>query len=44
MGLHPFTHESAFSLFHHEIFAVTTDDPLDAVVLQDVLWPGFFFG
>ena len=44
IGLVPFTHAGEFSPFHHEIFAVVRDDAATAVTIEDVLWPGFWFG
>jgi hypothetical protein len=43
-GLRRYEHAESFSPFHHEIFAVTRDDTLDTVIVDGVLWPGFFFG
>ncbi|MCF2527700.1 hypothetical protein [Yinghuangia soli] len=33
-----------FSPFHHEIAAVVPDEDAEAVVLDEILWPGFRFG
>ncbi|RKS79859.1 hypothetical protein BZB76_1338 [Actinomadura pelletieri DSM 43383] len=44
IGLTPFEHAEAFSPFHHEIFAVVPDPAATGVVLEEVLWPGFWFG
>jgi hypothetical protein len=44
IGLTPFEHAGAFSPFHHEIFAVIQDPCATAVTLEEVLWPGFWFG
>jgi hypothetical protein len=44
IGLTPFEHADAFSPFHHEIFAVVQDPSAAAVTLEEVLWPGLWFG
>jgi hypothetical protein len=44
IGLTPFEHAEAFSPFHHEIFAVVQDPSASHVMLEKVLWPGFWFG
>ncbi|RFS82052.1 hypothetical protein D0T12_27765 [Actinomadura spongiicola] len=44
IGLTPFEHAEAFSPFHHEIFAVVQDPAATSVILEEVLWPGFWFG
>jgi hypothetical protein len=44
IGLERVEHRDAFSAFHHEIFEVVPDEAAGAVVLEDVLWPGFRFG
>lgn len=44
IGLTPFEHAEAFSPFHHEIFAVVQDPGATSVTLEEVLWPGFWFG
>jgi hypothetical protein len=44
IGLAPFSHAEAFSPFHHEIFAVMTDPSVTEVTVEEVLWPGFWFG
>ncbi|MFB4306373.1 hypothetical protein [Actinomadura sp. GTD37] len=44
IGLTPFEHAEAFSPFHHEIFAVIQDPSATRVTLEEVLWPGFWFG
>ncbi|KAB2348014.1 hypothetical protein [Actinomadura rudentiformis] len=44
IGLTPFEHAEAFSPFHHEIFAVVQDPGATHVTLEEVLWPGFWFG
>ncbi|TDC51708.1 hypothetical protein E1281_20075 [Actinomadura sp. KC345] len=44
IGLTPFEHDEAFSPFHHEIFAVVQDPYATHVSLEEVLWPGFWFG
>lgn len=44
IGLTPFKHAGAFSPFHHEVFAVVQDPSATHVTLEEVLWPGFWFG
>ena len=44
IGLTPFEHAEGFSPFHHEIFAVVQDPAATCVTLEEVLWPGFWFG
>ncbi|WP_232661041.1 hypothetical protein [Pseudonocardia sp. TRM90224] len=44
IGLTPFEHGESFSPFHHEVFAVVTDDSATAVTVEEVLWPGLWFG
>ncbi len=44
IGLTPFEHPGAFSPFHHEIFAVVQDPSATTVTVEEVLWPGFWFG
>ncbi|GAA0330261.1 hypothetical protein NE235_23950 [Actinoallomurus spadix] len=44
VGLERLPPAAVFSPFHHEIFAVTTDEDADAVTVEDVLWPGHRFG
>jgi hypothetical protein len=44
IGLTPFEHAEAFSPFHHEIFAVVQDPSATNVIVEEVLWPGFWFG
>jgi hypothetical protein len=44
IGLTPFEHADAFSPFHHEIFAVVEDPSATSVTVEEVLWPGFWFG
>jgi outer membrane protein assembly factor BamB len=44
IGLTPFEHGEAFSPFHHEIFAVVQDPSVANVTVEEVLWPGFWFG
>jgi hypothetical protein len=44
IGLTPFEHAEAFSPFHHEIFAVVEDPSAAHATLEEVLWPGFWFG
>ncbi len=44
VGLTPFEHAGAFSPFHHEIFAVVEDPGAVGVTVEEVLWPGFWFG
>nr|WP_052478366.1 hypothetical protein [Kibdelosporangium sp. MJ126-NF4]CEL17921.1 hypothetical protein [Kibdelosporangium sp. MJ126-NF4]CTQ90854.1 hypothetical protein [Kibdelosporangium sp. MJ126-NF4] len=44
IGLTPFEHADVFSPFHHEIFAVVQDPSATSVTVEEVLWPGFWFG
>ncbi|MEV0729342.1 hypothetical protein [Polymorphospora sp. NPDC050346] len=44
IGFDRFEHGHEFSPFHHEIFAVETDESAVTATLQEVLWPGFRFG
>jgi outer membrane protein assembly factor BamB len=44
IGLTSFEHAEAFSPFHHEIFAVVQDPSATNVTVEEVLWPGFWFG
>ncbi|WP_141577907.1 hypothetical protein [Actinomadura sp. WMMA1423] len=44
IGLTPFERAEAFSPFHHEIFAVVQDETATQVTVEEVLWPGFWFG
>lgn len=44
IGLERIDYQPGFSGFHHEIFAVTTDDHLNHVVVEQVLWPGYRWG
>jgi hypothetical protein len=44
VGLRRLTQGENFSPFHHEIFAVSIDDAVETVTVQDILWPGFRFG
>jgi hypothetical protein len=44
IGLTPFEHAESFSPFHHEIFAVVQDPSATTVIVEQVLWPGFWFG
>jgi outer membrane protein assembly factor BamB len=44
IGLTPFEHAEAFSPFHHEIFAVVQDPSATNATVEEVLWPGFWFG
>lgn len=44
IGLTPFDHAEAFSPFHHEIFAVVEDLSATSVTVEEVLWPGLWFG
>lgn len=44
IGLTSFEHPEAFSPFHHEIFAVVQDPSATSVTVEEVLWPGFWFG
>ncbi|MEV0665247.1 hypothetical protein ACIBI3_30690 [Actinomadura luteofluorescens] len=44
IGLTPFEHAEAFSPFHHEIVAVVQDPNATRVTVEEVLWPGFWFG
>ena len=44
IGLTPFDQAQAFSPFHHEIFAVVQDQTATRVTVEEVLWPGFWFG
>ncbi|MES9602828.1 hypothetical protein [Actinomadura sp. NPDC000929] len=44
IGLTPFEHAEAFSPFHHEISAVVQDPGATRVTVEEVLWPGFWFG
>jgi hypothetical protein len=44
IGLTPFEHAEAFSPFHHEIFAVVQDPSATSVTVEEVLWPGLWFG
>ncbi|MEV4003833.1 hypothetical protein [Actinomadura sp. NPDC049753] len=44
IGLTPFEHAEAFSPFHHEISAVVQDPDATHVTVEEVLWPGFWFG
>ncbi|MEJ3652027.1 hypothetical protein WEH80_03320 [Actinomycetes bacterium KLBMP 9759] len=44
IGLTPFELGDSFSPFHHEMFAVVTDDHAAAVTVEEVLWPGLWFG
>lgn len=44
IGLTPFEHADAFSPFHHEIFAVVPDPSATSVTVEEVLWPGLWFG
>lgn len=44
IGMTPFEHADAFSPFHHEIAAVLQDPEATSVTVEEVLWPGFWFG
>lgn len=44
IGLVPFAHAGAFSPFHHEIVAVVQDPSATGVTVEEVLWPGLWFG
>ena len=44
IGLTPFQHADAFSPFHHEVFAVVQDPDATSATVEEVLWPGFWFG
>ncbi|MFJ9779384.1 hypothetical protein ACIRSS_07360 [Amycolatopsis sp. NPDC101161] len=44
IGLTPFEHAESFSPFHHEISAVVQDPSATAVTVEEVLWPGLWFG
>lgn len=44
IGLTPFDHAEAFSPFHHEIFTVVQDPSATSVTVEEVLWPGLWFG
>ncbi|MBE1495325.1 hypothetical protein H4696_002425 [Amycolatopsis lexingtonensis] len=44
LGLTPFDHAEAFSPFHHEVFAVVQDPAATRVTVEEVLWPGLWFG
>lgn len=44
VGLTAFEHAEAFSPFHHEVFAVVQDPSATSVIVEEVLWPGFWFG
>ncbi|ALG09762.1 hypothetical protein [Kibdelosporangium phytohabitans] len=44
VGLTPFDHAEAFSPFHHEVFAVVQDPSATSVTVEEVLWPGLWFG
>jgi hypothetical protein len=44
VGLTPFEHADAFSPFHHEVVAVVQDPSATSVTVEEVLWPGFWFG
>jgi len=44
LALTPFEHAEAFSPFHHEIFAVVQDPSATSVTVEEVLWPGWWFG
>ncbi|TQM38193.1 hypothetical protein [Pseudonocardia cypriaca] len=44
IGLTPFEHSGSFSPFHHEIFAVVADDSATTATVEDVLWPGHWYG
>ncbi|GAA1939163.1 hypothetical protein [Amycolatopsis minnesotensis] len=44
IGLTPFDHAEAFSPFHHEIFAVVPDPSATNATVEEVLWPGLWFG
>jgi hypothetical protein len=44
VGLVPFEHAEAFSPFHHEVFAVEQDPSATGVTVEEVLWPGLWFG
>jgi hypothetical protein len=44
IGLVPFEHAGAFSPFHHEIVAVVQDPSATGVTVEEVLWPGLWFG
>jgi hypothetical protein len=44
IGLTPFEERESFSPFHHEIFAVVADEDATTVTVEDVLWPGYWFG
>jgi len=44
IGLVPFDQAGAFSPFHHEIVAVVQDPSATNVTVEEVLWPGLWFG
>lgn len=44
IGLTPFDHAETFSPFHHEISAVVPDPAATSVTVEEVLWPGLWFG
>ena len=44
IGLTAFDHAEAFSPFHHEVFAVVQDPAATSVTVEEVLWPGLWFG
>ncbi|GAB3985114.1 hypothetical protein GCM10029978_096880 [Actinoallomurus acanthiterrae] len=44
VGLERLPATGAFSPFHHEIFAVSTDEDADQVMVEGIVWPGFRFG
>lgn len=44
VGLTPFDRADAFSPFHHEVFAVVHDPSVTSVTVEEVLWPGLWFG
>jgi hypothetical protein len=44
IGLTPFEHAESYSPFHHEVFTVMQDPSATGVTVEDVLWPGLWFG
>lgn len=44
IGLARIDDRPGFSPFHHEVFAVTTDETVDEIAVEQVLWPGYRWG
>jgi hypothetical protein len=44
LGFVAFERPDVFSPFHHEIVEVTQDNSIDAVLVEEVWWPGFMMG